>query len=437
MKISDLNVSVQEKDLIITALTNNLRKLKRKALVDDAVTSHSIALKMLKVDMEPLAPKLLNNRTTHSDYLRHTQEQAAILRGVVEKGKSQFPLNNSLDHACKYTKSIQELLIIIRQTCPCINNLSDKSVVVTPMNKTKRVRFIEPVTSSGNTNTKTTSSSNLVSNKPALSSTGVKPSTSASGSQPSGNNKKDKIQQPPSSTQKNKVQAYPRTVKSSLKIKSCAVEPKGTAFVQHSKLNANSKFIGVKCNGCMLYDNHDLCVLYALNARVKSRSVKKNTKRKVWKPTGKTINETADTITSLQSEVASHDAKWPLDANEEIKKDHTRIHELEKQVEKLPMELQLKNNFMKALETTSKNLEKKMLDLNPMLHDPQKVIVDQKKKHYKPKYALKIDDDEFKKAKSEATTKIRKLAKEEYGISESKEFLRHHLEEAVGSNPVD
>ncbi|GJT93525.1 hypothetical protein Tco_1082370 [Tanacetum coccineum] len=102
-----------------------------------------------------------------------------------------------------------------------------------------------------------------------------------------------------------------------------------------------------------------------------------------------TINETADTITSLQSEVASLDAKGSLDANEEIKKDHTRVHELEKQVEKLPMELQLKNNFREALETTSKDLEKKMLDLNPTLHDPQKVV-DQKKKHYKTKYDLKL-----------------------------------------------
>ncbi|GKE40853.1 hypothetical protein Tco_1464258 [Tanacetum coccineum] len=106
----------------------------------------------------------------------------------------------------------------------------------------------------------------------------------------------------------------------------------------------------------------------------------------------RTINETAYTITSLQSKVASLDAKGPLDANEEIKKDHTRVHK-------------------EALETTSKDLEKKMLDLNPMLHDPQKVAVDQKKKHYKTKYALKIDDEEFNKAKSEATTKIGKLAK--------------------------
>nr|GEW17407.1 hypothetical protein [Tanacetum cinerariifolium] len=73
VEISDLNVSLQEKDLVITALKDDLRKLKRKALVDDVVTF--IAPEMLKVNVEPLAPKLLNNKITHSDYLRHTQEK--------------------------------------------------------------------------------------------------------------------------------------------------------------------------------------------------------------------------------------------------------------------------------------------------------------------------------------------------------------------------
>ncbi|GJW10371.1 hypothetical protein Tco_1576198 [Tanacetum coccineum] len=116
-----------------------------------------------------------------------------------------------------------------------------------------------------------------------LSSTRVKQSTSASGSQPSGNTKKDKIQQTPSNTRKNKVEAHPRKVKSSLQNKECVVAPKGTANVQHPKLNANSEH-------CMLSDNHDLCVLdfiNNMNARVKSKSIKKSSKRKVWKPTGK------------------------------------------------------------------------------------------------------------------------------------------------------
>ncbi|GJS42124.1 hypothetical protein Tco_0567167 [Tanacetum coccineum] len=288
MKISDLNASLQEKVVVITALKNELRKLKGKDLADNVVTKNTINPEMLKIDVEPIAPRLLNNRTTHSNYLRLTQEQAAILKEIVKQGKSQNPL--SLDSACKYTKRIQELLIIIRQSCLSINNSSDKLVAVTPKNKDKRVRFTETVTSSRSTNTKTASSSNLVSNKPMLSSTGVKPSTSASGSQPSGNTKKDKIQQTPSSTQKNKVEAHSRTVKPGLKNKNCVMEPNRTANVQHSNFNANSKVLCVKCNGCMLSANHDLCVLDFINdvnARAKSKSLMKSSKRKVWKPTGK------------------------------------------------------------------------------------------------------------------------------------------------------
>ncbi|GKA47817.1 retrovirus-related pol polyprotein from transposon TNT 1-94 [Tanacetum coccineum] len=63
-----------------------------------------------------------------------------------------------------------------------------------------------------------------------------------------------------------------------MKNKNCFVEPKGTANVQHSKLNAKSELQCVKCNGCMLSDNHDLCVIDFINfvnARVKSKSVKK------------------------------------------------------------------------------------------------------------------------------------------------------------------
>nr|GEZ15749.1 hypothetical protein [Tanacetum cinerariifolium] len=244
-EIETINIEFnhREKGLIIAALKDDLQKFKRKALVDNAVTTHTIAPEMLKIDIETIAPRLLNNR----------------------------------------------------QTCPSINNSSDKLIVVTPKNKDKRVRFIEPITFSGNINTQTDSSSNLVSNKPALSSIGVKPSTSASGSQPSGNTKKDKIHRPPSITQKNKVEAHPRTVKSILKNKNCVVKPKRTAIVQHSKLNANSKLICVKCNGCMLSDSHDFCVLNVINdvnARPKSKSIMKNSKRKVWKPTGKVFTKT-------------------------------------------------------------------------------------------------------------------------------------------------
>ncbi|GJU10715.1 retrovirus-related pol polyprotein from transposon TNT 1-94 [Tanacetum coccineum] len=277
VEISDFNASLQEKVLVITNLKYDLRKLKGKALVDNNVTKHPSNPEMLKIDVEPITPKLLNKRTAHSAYIKHTQEKATVLRDLVDHYKANYPLDHTLDSSCRYTKLIQELLTNIGKICPSINNSREKLVVVTPKNKDKRVRFTEPVTSLGNTNTKTSSSTNLVSNKPMLSSIGVKPSTSASGSLPSGNTKKDKNRQTPRITQKNKVEAQPRKVESSLKNKDCVVKPKGTAHMQHSKLNANSELKCVKCNGCMLSDNHDLCVLDFINnvnAHNKSKSVK-------------------------------------------------------------------------------------------------------------------------------------------------------------------
>nr|GEV72952.1 integrase, catalytic region, zinc finger, CCHC-type, peptidase aspartic, catalytic [Tanacetum cinerariifolium] len=253
-KNSDLNASLQEQVLVITALKDNLRKLKGKAIIDEAIILHSIDPEMLKVNVAPLATKLQNNRTVHSDYLKHTQEETATLREIVEHERVLNPLNTSLDYAYKYTKRVQELLIIIRQTCPCINNLDDKLMAVTLMNKTKRVRFTEPVTSSRNTNIKTVSSSNVVSNKPMLSSTRVNLSTSASGLQPLGNTKKDKIQQTSSSSKKNKIKAHPRNVRSSLRNKNYVVKTKNTVGISYETSVARSP----QENGIVERRNHML-----------------------------------------------------------------------------------------------------------------------------------------------------------------------------------
>nr|GFC45935.1 hypothetical protein [Tanacetum cinerariifolium] len=67
---SDLNASLQEKSLVITALKDTLSKLKGKVVVDEAVTLHPIDPELLRIDVAPLAPKLRNNRTSHYDYLR-------------------------------------------------------------------------------------------------------------------------------------------------------------------------------------------------------------------------------------------------------------------------------------------------------------------------------------------------------------------------------
>nr|GEW42642.1 integrase, catalytic region, zinc finger, CCHC-type, peptidase aspartic, catalytic [Tanacetum cinerariifolium] len=70
-------------------------------------------------------------------------------------------------------------------------------MAVTPKNNDKKIRLTKHIRSSGNTTIKTTSSINVVSNTPVLSSTGVNLLSSASGSQPQGNTKNDRIQPAP------------------------------------------------------------------------------------------------------------------------------------------------------------------------------------------------------------------------------------------------
>ncbi|GJV50704.1 retrovirus-related pol polyprotein from transposon TNT 1-94 [Tanacetum coccineum] len=92
---NSVQIKSSEKDLVITTLKNEVRKLEGKYLADNVVTKHPVAPEMLKVDVEPIAPKLLNNRTAHSYYLKHTQEQATILKEVVEQ-HSKLNANSEL-----------------------------------------------------------------------------------------------------------------------------------------------------------------------------------------------------------------------------------------------------------------------------------------------------------------------------------------------------
>nr|GEX12792.1 reverse transcriptase domain-containing protein [Tanacetum cinerariifolium] len=97
-------LKAQEKVLVITALKEQLNKLKGKAILPKAVSLNPVDHALLQVDVAPLVPKLRKNRTAHTDYIRHTQEEAATLREIVESERLLSPLNTSLAYA-----SIEEL----------------------------------------------------------------------------------------------------------------------------------------------------------------------------------------------------------------------------------------------------------------------------------------------------------------------------------------
>ncbi|GJT45846.1 retrovirus-related pol polyprotein from transposon TNT 1-94 [Tanacetum coccineum] len=209
-----------------------------------------------KLDLEPLAPSLLQNREAHIDYLKYTQEQADILWGIVEQAKAKQPLDKELDFASKHAQRIQELLVYVRDTCPNAIKLNEKKVVVTPKNKVKKVR--------------------------------LKCSTSNYRSKPTGNKKNDKISRTPSRNKKNKVDYQPRKVNK----RNIIVEPICDVDVKHSLLNVNSEPICATCKKSMFDDVHDMCLLdFVENVNSHAKSAKKHKKQNIWKPTGHVFTE--------------------------------------------------------------------------------------------------------------------------------------------------
>ncbi|GJZ75614.1 hypothetical protein Tco_0640079 [Tanacetum coccineum] len=250
----DLKAQIQDKVFVITSLKNDLRKLKGKEIVENVVHTPSattIAPGMFKLDLEPLPPRLLQNREVHIDYLRNTQEQANILREIIEQAKAKQPLDSELNFACKYATRIQELLVYVQDTCPN---------AITPSAK------------------KVESSNTSDSNTPVLSSTGVKCSTSNCGSKPLGNKKNDRISQTPSRNKKNKVEAQPRKVNKVNRV----VKPVCDVDVKHSLSKANSKILCATCNKSMFDGVHDKCLLDLVqNGNKLTKSAKKHKKQNI------------------------------------------------------------------------------------------------------------------------------------------------------------
>ncbi|GJX88671.1 hypothetical protein Tco_0340685 [Tanacetum coccineum] len=274
---SDLNAQLQEKVFAITTLKEELRKLKGKSVIacrESVNKPKVIAPVVHKVDLEPLSPKLKNNREAHVDYIRITKENADTLRDVVEQARTSNPLDNALAYACMYTKQIQELLVYVSDTCPSSPLKSEKLVAVTPMNKARKVTFAKTsTTSDNNTQIQVEFHQTQTTSKPLVPSTNEKCSTNASKSKPQSETKNNRIMQPLSINQKSqKVEAHTRNAKPSL-----------------TKEDSESKSVCLTCNKCFFDARHDLCVeqyLSEVNDRARAKAVK-SIKMKEWKPTGK------------------------------------------------------------------------------------------------------------------------------------------------------
>nr|GEU54664.1 hypothetical protein [Tanacetum cinerariifolium] len=80
----DLKAQIQYKVFVITSLKNDLQKVKGKDIVDIATqkpSANTIVPGMFKLDLDPLAPKLLQNREAHIDYLKFENDHIARIMG--------------------------------------------------------------------------------------------------------------------------------------------------------------------------------------------------------------------------------------------------------------------------------------------------------------------------------------------------------------------
>ncbi|GJR60560.1 hypothetical protein Tco_1502722, partial [Tanacetum coccineum] len=265
------NVDLQEKVLAIEALENELKKIKGKHVVDSVAPKPkiiTIAPGMFNVAVKPLPPKLFKNKEAHIDYIHKSRENANVLLEIVEEVRASNPSDGKLDLACKYVERIQEELVYVYDTCPCLatpkqrliaftqknkgskikpadpvisSQHREKLVVVTPKNKQKKFSFAKPFASSSNNHKWVESSRTSDSNKPMLLSIGLKSSTKVYQLQPSGNKRNDRIPQPQHSNLQNKVEAQHRNVILSANKKNHVKTSVYDANVKRTMLNVNSE----------------------------------------------------------------------------------------------------------------------------------------------------------------------------------------------------
>ncbi|GJX70466.1 hypothetical protein Tco_0307637 [Tanacetum coccineum] len=206
-QIKSLKGNVDDRTcLVLAAPKKLLRKLKGKALDKEAIETQSVDPKVSKITVEPFTSHIVELLDCHSSYIKHTRKEGfRPLRDIVEHVKENYPQDSLLESAFRYTKVIQELISHIR----------------------------------------------------------VRLSTSASGSQPSGNTRNDKIQQTPSSNYKE---------------------------IKNSIIMDILDYVYTTDDDCMSSDN--LCVSNSMNdVKFCAKPKKRKSKKEIWKPTGKVFTK--------------------------------------------------------------------------------------------------------------------------------------------------
>nr|GEV44525.1 reverse transcriptase domain-containing protein [Tanacetum cinerariifolium] len=112
----DLKAQIQDKVFVITSLKNDLRKLKGKEIVDIAAqtpSAHTVVLGMFKLDLEPLAPRMLHQLVFH--HHKNNNTLPSFLKVL-----TKIPLfhDDPLNESCAVTTSMTVILKQFQATPP-------------------------------------------------------------------------------------------------------------------------------------------------------------------------------------------------------------------------------------------------------------------------------------------------------------------------------
>nr|GFB63866.1 hypothetical protein [Tanacetum cinerariifolium] len=252
------------------------------------------------IDVEPIVPRLRNNRNAHLDYLRHLKESVETIRDIVEEAKVVRPLDRSIVSACRYTKHSQDLLEYAIGTCPQGSQPRAKQLAHIPLIRKKQVIVAQPSNKLDSTThlhvvTITSQKTNVL----VSPSTGVDCCPITSGSQPMSHVKPNRIS-PAKGDTKLPVDDQPRKNKSHLRTSN---RIDSSSRLKRTVINSHSDSVCQTCAKCLTHFNHDLCVATCLQSAMATpsirynRSVERKVKqvwkpkqvRQVWKPTGKVL----------------------------------------------------------------------------------------------------------------------------------------------------
>nr|GEY94168.1 hypothetical protein [Tanacetum cinerariifolium] len=243
---------------LVTKLTTENVNLKT-SVSKDKVKPQVLTRAKHAIDVEPIIPRLRNNRDAHLDYLRHLKESVETIRDIVKEAKLAY-------------------IPLIRKK---------QVTIATPSDKSDRTTYKHVVT----VETKKT-------NVPVPPSTGVNICPKASGSQPKSKPKLNRIS-PAKGVNKLPVEDQPRTNKSHLRTTN---RVDSSSRLKRTVINSNLDSICQTCNKCLTSFDHDMCVATYLKSVVAPPFIRHNCNvrkvkqvwkpkqvRQVWKPTGKVL----------------------------------------------------------------------------------------------------------------------------------------------------